>query len=76
MTEPHDAPSIGGTLSGISCAGCGNRVVVTVAPGTEPEMAPGGITLSRGVAPLSWCFACWPCAHAPGGASTVGAGDA
>lgn len=76
MTEKHQPAPIGGTLPGIGCTGCGSRIVVAVAPGTEAEIAPGGIIIARGRAPVAWCAACWPCAHAPGGAATVAAGDA
>lgn len=42
------------------CTTCNSPDVVCVAPGSEPEIAPGGFVVRRGVPVTASCLACWP----------------
>ena len=42
------------------CVDCGSSRVIAVAPGCEPEVAPGGFVVSTGTELRAWCVE-----HAP-----------
>ena len=48
------------TLPGLSCAVCASPDLIAVAPGSEPDVAPGGIMTERGVPVMAWCAGCHP----------------
>lgn len=43
----------------LRCA-CGSTQILSVAPGDEPEHAPGGFVTDRGRPVVAWCEACAP----------------
>jgi hypothetical protein len=47
----------GETGVGFHCERCGSAEVISVSPGTEPEIAPGGFVVNAGAPVRAWCEA-------------------
>jgi hypothetical protein len=52
-------PTANNSVQSPSCSRCGSEQVIAVAPGSEPEQAPGGILVARGALERRWCARCW-----------------
>lgn len=51
-------------MTGLPSCRCG-RPGVAFRPGSEPEIAPGGIVVKRGQPASAVCLACWPASQKP-----------